>query len=60
MNTEKNKMRRIMKKMISMVITLAMLVQYLPVNWLQDVFAAGTKPVSVSFFEFRSKLKTSR
>lgn len=43
MNTEKNKMRRIMKKMISMVITLAMLVQYLPVNWLQDVFAAGTK-----------------
>ena len=49
MNTVKNKMRRIMKKMISMVITLAMLVQYLPVNWLQDVFAAGTKPVSVSF-----------
>lgn len=57
MNTEKNKMRRIMKKMISMVITLAMLVQYLPVNWLQDVFAAGTKPVSVSFLNSGANLK---
>lgn len=57
MNTVKNKMRRIMKKMISMVITLAMLVQYLPVNWLQDVFAAGTKPVSVSFLNSGANLK---
>lgn len=39
MNTVKHKMKNIMKKMISVVITLAMLVQYLPVNWLQDVFA---------------------
>lgn len=50
MNTVKNKMRRIMKKMISMVITLAMLVQYLPVNWLQDVFADEINhAISVSF-----------
>lgn len=32
MNTVKHKMKNIMKKMISVVITLAMLVQYLPVN----------------------------
>lgn len=52
MNTVKHKMKNIMKKMISVVITLAMLVQYLPVNWLQDVFAdEGSKPISVSFLQ---------
>lgn len=51
MDTVKKKMRRIIKRMISVVITLSMLVQYLPVNWLQDVFATGEKTFSVKFSE---------
>ena len=51
MNTVKHKMKNIMKKMISVVITLAMLVQYLPVNFIRDVFAVDTQalPISISF-----------
>ena len=57
MNTVKNKMRKIIKRAISVFVTLSMLVQYLPVNWLHDVFAAGTRPVSVSFLSSGSNLK---
>lgn len=58
MNTVKHKMKNIMKKMISVVITLAMLVQYLPVNWLQDVFAeSGSKAISSSFLQTGTDLR---